>query len=319
MIVSSSPHIHSGASVRRVMLDVVFALLPAFGAAVWFFRLDAVRLVAVCVGSALAAEYACRKIMRRDNTLGDWSAVVTGLLLAFCLPPALPSWMAALGSVFAIAVVKQAYGGLGNNPFNPALAARAFLLVSCPAAMTAWTASAWQGVDVATAATPLGFAKDALRAGHAPLFEFDVSRFFFGDINGCLGEVSAAALLAGAAYLLIRRVITWRIPAAYLATVALYALAHKSFAPETAWPVSFHLLSGGLVLGAFFMATDLVTSPSTRMGRLLFGAGCGVLTMVIRTVPSSAYPEGVSFAILVMNALVPLINRATRPKPFGKR
>ena len=328
LTVSSSPHVHSGASVPSAMRDVIIALLPAFAVSVWFFEFDALRLVAVCVGTALVAEYACRKAMRRENTLCDFSAAVTGLLLAFNLPPGLPSWMAVAGTLFAIVVAKQIFGGLGYNPFNPALAARAFLLVSCPVAMTTWTSSSWQGldaattatpIDAATSATPLGIAKMALREGQPLPFEFDPMRFYLGDINGSLGEVSAAALLLGGAYLLLRRVISWHLPVAYLLTVAAYALVLQRFFPETAWPVSFHLLSGGLILGAFFMATDWVTSPVTRTGRVIFGVGCGVLTMLIRTVPTAAYPEGVSFAILIMNAFTPLINRATRPKPFGRK
>ena len=318
LLVNSSPHIHSGASVTRNMLDVVLALLPALAAAVWFFGLDALRLAFICVGAALASEWLCRKAMRRETTLKDFSAVVTGLLLALNLPPKLPAWMAVAGTLFAIVIAKQIFGGIGYNPFNPALAARAFLLISCPAAMSTWTPSAWQGLDAATGATPLAVAKEALKAGQPLPFDFEPLRFFLGDINGSLGEVSSLALLLGVLYLLVRRVITWHIPVAYLATVALYAAALKFFTPETAWPVSFHLLSGGLFMGAFFMATDTVTSPATHLGRLIFGAGCGVVTMVIRTVPTSAYPEGVCFSILIMNAFTPLINRLARPKPFGR-
>ena len=328
LFVSSSPHVHSGASVSTAMRDVIIALLPALAASVWFFGLDALRLTAICVGTALIAEYACRKAMRRNNTLPDLSAAVTGLLLAFNLPPALPAWMAVAGTLFAIVVAKQIFGGLGYNPFNPALAARAFLLVSCPGAMSTWSSSSWQGLDVATSATPidaatsatpLGVAKWALREGNPLPFDYDPLRFFLGDINGSIGEVSALALLIGGVYLLLRRVITWHIPSAYLMTVVVYALMLHRFYPETAWPVSFHLLSGGLFLGVFFMATDWVTTPVTKSGKIVFGIGCGVLTMLIRTVPSAAYPEGVSFAILIMNAFTPLINRATRPKPFGRR
>ena len=330
LLVSSSPHDHSGASIRRIMLDVIIALMPALGVAVWFFKLDALRLTGVCVGTALAAEYACRKFMRRENSLGDLSAVVTGLLLAFNLPPELPAWMAAAGTLFAIVITKQLFGGLGYNPFNPALAGRVFLLISFPGPMTSWTKAVWQksvdattratplDLDALTTATPLGLAKDALRLGQPLPFEFDPMRFFIGDINGSLGEISALALLVGAAYLLVRRVITWQIPTAFVGSAALYAVALKILFPETAAPVLFHLLSGGLVLGAFFMATDMVTSPVTRYGQLIFGAGCGIVTMVIRTVPSGYYPEGVSFAILFMNAFTPLINRATKPRPFGK-
>ncbi len=315
LCVSSSPHTHSGASVRRMMLDVILALLPAAAAAIWFFRLDAVRLIAVCIGAAMLTEWLCRKAMRRENTLGDLSAAITGLLLAFNLPPTLPSWMAALGAVFAIGLAKQVFGGLGYNPFNPALIGRAFLLISFTGAMTTWAAPAtW--VDGVTGATPLGLFKASIKG-----FDVDVTwnlkDFLLGNMRGCIGETSALALFIGGMYLILRRVITWHIPAAYLGTVALYAAILRLSNPETAMPVAFHLLAGGLFLGAFFMATDLVTSPITRRGQIIFGIGCGVITMIIRTVPSGGYPEGVSFAILIMNAFVPLINIASRRRIFG--
>lgn len=338
-LVSSSPHAHSGASVPRIMLDVLIALLPAFAASCWFFGLDALRLAAVCTASCLLTEWACRRLMRRPCALGDFSAAVTGLLLAFNLPPSLPSWMAAAGSVFAIAVAKQAFGGLGYNPFNPALAGRAFMLFSFTGAMTTWSPAAWAqklaaaapdaataatgpAADALTCATPLGMIREAVKAGH-PVPGFDAALLkdlFLGvNLNGCLGETCAAALLLGAAYLLIRKVITWHIPAAYLLTVFAYASVLKLVSPAASLPPLAHLLSGGLILGAFFMATDMATSPVTRRGRLVFGIGCGIITMVIRTTKTASYPEGVSFAILIMNALTPLINRATRGRVFGTR
>ena len=326
-IVSSSPHTHSGASVERIMLDVVIALMPAFAAALVLFRLDALRLTAVCVASCLLTEWLCRKAMKRASSLTDFSAAVTGLLLAFNLPPSLPSWMAVAGSVFAVAVAKQVFGGLGYNPFNPALAGRAFMLISFTGAMTTWSSSPWlqkvagSAADAVTTATPLGFAKEALKAGQPlPVFGTGLlSDFFFGNMNGCIGETSALALLLGAAYLLVRKVITWHIPAAYLLTVLAYAAILHAVSPATSVPPLFHLLSGGLILGAFFMATDMVTTPLTRRGMLIFGVGCGVITMLIRTVKTGAYPEGVSFAILIMNAFTPLINRATRNRVFGSK
>lgn len=334
-IVSSSPHAHSGESVERIMLDVVIALMPALAAALWFFRLDALRLTAVCVGTCLLTEWLCRKAMRRASTLSDFSAAVTGLLLAFNLPPALPAWMAVAGSVFSVAIAKQVFGGIGYNPFNPALAGRAFMLISFTGAMTTWSQSPWiqkvtsaasatgasQIADALTTATPLGYAKEALKSGAAlPTFDASLlSDFFLGNMNGCIGETSALALLLGAAYLLYRKVITWHIPAAYLATVLAYAAVLHAVSPGTSIPPLFHLLSGGLLLGAFFMATDMVTSPVTKSGMVLFGAGCGVITMLIRTVKTGAYPEGVSFAILIMNAFTPLINRATRHRVFGAK
>jgi len=326
-IVSSSPHTHSGESVERIMLDVVIALVPAFLAACWFFRLDALRLTAACVASCLLTEWLCRKAMKRASSLSDFSAAVTGLLLAFNLPPSLPVWMAVVGSVFAIGIAKQVFGGLGYNPFNPALAGRAFMLISFTGAMTTWSQSAWMrklagtATDALTAATPLGYAKEALKSGQ-PLPVFDtglLSDFFIGNMNGCIGETSALALLIGAAYLLYRKVITWHIPAAYLLSVAAYAAILHVVSPATSVPPLFHLLSGGLVLGAFFMATDMVTSPVTKRGMLVFGVGCGIITMLIRTVKTGAYPEGVSFAILIMNAFTPLINRATRNRVFGSK
>ena len=323
-VVSSSPHIHSGNTVSRVMLDVLIALVPAFAASCFFFGWNAPRLVAICVASCLATEWLCRRMMKRENTLGDLSAAVTGVLLAFNLPPELPWWMAVIGSVVAIAIAKQVFGGLGCNPFNPALVGRAFLLISFAGAMTTWSASSWlpSAADAVTTATPLGLSKEAFRAAQPAPFAFDGAmawRFFLGDMNGCIGETSALAIIIGGAYLLYRGVITWHTPVAYLGTVAIYAAILHAVAPAASLPPLFHLLSGGLMLGAFFMATDMATTPISRKGQFLFGVGCGVLTMLFRTVATGAYPEGTSFAILIMNALAPLINRLFRPRVFGYR
>ncbi len=332
LLVSSSPHLHAPSSIRSIMLDVIIALIPALAAAIYFFGMKALVLVSVCVATCVFGEYLSRKAMGRGNTTGDLSAIVTGLLLAFNLPPDLPIYMAIIGSLFAIVIAKQVFGGLGYNPFNPALIARAFLLVSFTGAMTTWSGSDWLAsanaasgatpvVDAVTTATPLGVVKGAFKAGEGAPFAMDSDmlwRFFIGDINGCIGETSAVALIVGGIYLLIRRVISWHIPVTYIATVALYAAILKTVNPAASMSVSFHLLAGGLMLGAFFMATDMVTSPTTNRGKIIFAVGCGILTMVIRTVLSGSYPEGVSFAILIMNAFVPLINRATRIKPFGE-
>lgn len=314
-ILSSSPHAHADASTSRIMLDVIIALLPALCCGVYFFGLRALILTGTCIAACLVTEGVCRLAMKRDNTLGDFSAVVTGLLLALNLPPDLPVWMAAVGGVFAIGVAKQVFGGLGYNPFNPALAARAFLLISFTGPMTTWTKSAWTlsagNVEATTTATPLALIKKGAEG-------FDWSQaalikdLFIGNVNGCIGEVSALALLIGAAYLLYRKVITWHIPVAFIGTVFLYAMFKGGVPPLV------HVLSGGCVIGACFMATDYVTSPITAKGKLIFGCGCGLITMLIRTAPTGAYPEGVSFSILIMNALTPLINRFTQPKPFGK-
>ena len=323
-ILSSSPHTHANASVSRIMLDVIIALLPTAAAGIWFFGMPAVWTVATCVATCIVTEALCRLAMRRENTIGDLSAVVTGLLLALNLPAGIPLWMAVLGSVFAIGVAKQVFGGLGMNPFNPALAARAFMLISFTGPMTTWLKPFWwRTPDAVTTATPLAAMKTwfaaeatasatphgecaAASAGVPGLWDMAI-----GNMPGCIGEVSALALAIGAAYLLWRKVITWHIPAAFIATVFVYSL----FAGGA--PAPMQVLTGGVMIGAFFMATDYVTSPTTAKGKLIFGFGCGLLCMLIRQF--GGYPEGCSFAILIMNAVCPLINRWTQPRPFGGR
>ena len=316
LILSSSPHAHARNSVSSMMRDVILALMPAAGCAVWLFGMKAVWLIAVCIATSVVTEALCRLMMKRENSIGDLSAVLTGLLLALNLPPDLPLWMAVAGSVFAITVAKQAFGGLGYNPFNPALSARAFMLISFTGAMTTWSfpagyeataaATGATPVDAVTCATPLALIKKGDAA------QLDVLKnLLFGNAGGCIGETCAVALLIGAAYLLVRRVITWHIPVSFLATVFIFAFFKGGVPPV------FHVLSGGAILGACFMATDYVTSPITAKGKLVFGVGCGLLTMCIRS--GGGYPEGVSFAILIMNAVTPLINRFTQPKPFGRK
>ncbi|MGQ9662368.1 MAG: RnfABCDGE type electron transport complex subunit D [Kiritimatiellia bacterium] len=329
-IVSSSPHFHSGASVRRIMLDVILALLPTLGMALWLFGWNTVRLVSLSVVSCVAFEYITRRIMHRDTGITDLSAVVTGLLLAFNLPPGLPSWMVTVGAFFAIVIAKQIFGGIGYNVFNPALVGRAALLISFPAQMTQWTAPrvlapilepARTAPDALTMATPLGWVKTSLAAGKGLPMNFEgwqpLQHFLLGFKPGCIGEVSAVAILLGSAYLFYRRCIYWQIPFFFLGSMALSAWILKRADPVHNMGPVFHLLTGGALLGALFMATDMVTSPVTRSGMMWFGLGCGILTMVIRK--WGGYPEGVSFAILIMNSLTPLINRATRPKVFGSR
>ncbi|MBN1556729.1 MAG: RnfABCDGE type electron transport complex subunit D [Lentisphaerae bacterium] len=320
-VVSPSPHVHSGVTVRRIMLDVVIAMLPALAVALWFFGWNALRLVSACVVGCVAVEWLCRRGMRRDIGVTDLSAVVTGMLLAFNLPPTLPTWMAVVGCAVAVGLGKQVFGGIGYNPFNPALVGRVALTISFPVAMTRWTP--WRvpsplSIEAVTTATPLGAVKTALSSGEPMPYAFDgrtLLDFFLGNQNGCLGEVSAAALLLGAAYLLARGWISWHIPVTYVGTVALLAAAVRATDPAHSIPVAAHLVTGGLMLGALYMATDMVTSPMTKRGHLVFGAGCGVLTFVIRQ--WGGYPEGVSFSILLMNACTPLINRYTRPRVFG--
>ena len=315
LILSSSPHAHAKNSVHSMMRDVIVALLPAAGCAVWFFGLRAVWLIATCIAATVVTEAVCRLAMKRENSIGDLSAVLTGLLLALNLPPDLPLWMAATGGVFAIVVAKQAFGGLGYNPFNPALADRAFMLISFTGAMTTWgfprgyenvaAATGATPVDAVTCATPLAFIKKGDVAQLASL-----KSMLLGNIGGCIGETCAIALLAGAVYLLARRVITWHIPVSVLATVFIFAFFKGGVPPL------FHVLSGGAVLGACFMATDYVTSPMSNWGGVIYGVGIGIIVMMIRYFGS--YPEGMSFAILIMNCFVPLINRAFHQKKYGR-
>ena len=317
-ILSSSPHTHANANVSRIMLDVIIALLPTTAAGIWFFGMRAVFVIATCVSAALVTEALCRMAMKRESTVGDLSAVLTGLLLALNLPSSIPLHLAAIGSVFAIAVAKQVFGGLGMNPFNPALAGRAFMLISFTGPMTTWYKPC---ADAVTTPTPLAAMKPLFHAssvssptphaadalGQIP----SVWNLLIGNMPGCIGEVSAIALAIGGAYLLWRKVITWHIPAAFIATAFVYSLIAGGA------PAYAQILTGGIMIGAIFMATDYVTSPITATGKLIFGFGCGLLCMLIRQFGS--YPEGCSFAILIMNALAPLINRWTQPKPFGAK
>jgi len=289
------------------MLDVVIALIPATIAAVVFFRWNAVLIILASVLSAVVTEALIQKLMKREITIGDWSAVITGMLLAFNLPPSVPLWIPIIGSAFAIAVVKQLFGGLGHNFMNPALAARAVLLTSWPVRMTAWTAP---GVDAVSTVTPLAILKGT-EAGQLPgLWDMIV-----GNIGGTIGETSALALLLGAAYLLYRGVINWKIPFTFIGTVAFmtWMLGGDGFFAGNAL---YHVFAGGLILGAFFMATDYVSSPVTPKGQIIMGVGCGVLTSLIRIY--GGYPEGVSYSILLMNLATPLIDRLTVPRVFGE-
>lgn len=296
LTISSNPHIKDRDNVNKVIWCVVLALLPAAAAGIYFFGINALLTILLSVSSAVVTELIIQKLSGKDITVKDGSAVLTGLLLALILSPLVPWWIPILGSVFAIAIGKEIFGGLGHNIFNPALAGRAFLVASWPALMTVWLIP-----DGVTGATPLGLLKlQGIKTGYLQLF--------LGNIGGCIGETSAVALLIGAAFLFYKKVIDWRIPSAYIGTVFILALI---FGQD---PI-FHVLAGGLLIGAFFMATDYVTSPITRNGKLIFGFGCGFLTIILRLF--SGYPEGVMFSILLMNAATPLIERFTRPKPFG--
>ncbi len=316
---SSSPHIASPVDTAQIMRQVIFALLPACAVAVYMFGLPALVTLVLCTVGCIAFEAGCQKLMHRPVAIADGSAALTGILLAMNLPPSSPWWLSLLGAFVAIVIAKQIYGGLGYNPFNPALVARVVLLISFPVQMTTWTAPApiGSGLDAVTTATPLGRAKEAVML-HGALPADLASGFlgsFLGDIGGCLGEVSAFALLLGGLYLLWKRVISWHIPVSFLGTVVVLSSLFWLVNPQRYPDPLFHLVTGGLMLGAFFMATDMVTSPVTTRGMLVFGAGCGLLTVLIRLF--GGYPEGVSFAILLMNAATPLIDRYIKPKKFG--
>jgi len=309
LLAGSSPHIKSGRNVQKIMLDVVIALMPAAIAAVYYFGLNALLLIISTVLSCVLSEYLWAKITKKPHTIGDLSAVVTGLLLAFNLSPKVPVWIAVIGGVFAIIIAKQLFGGLGHNFINPALAARAFLMASWPVQMTSWV-SPGAGADAVSSATPLAILKGTEATGQMP----ELIDMFLGNIGGCIGETSTLALLIGALYLLARKVITLELPVAFIGTVAFMTWM---LGGETAFTGNFiyHVLSGGLILGAFFMATDYTTSPVTSLGRIIMGVGCGLLTSIIRLY--GGYPEGVSYSILLMNLVVPLIDRFIIPRSFG--
>ncbi|MFW6111538.1 MAG: RnfABCDGE type electron transport complex subunit D [Candidatus Bipolaricaulota bacterium] len=303
---SYSPHIHKGTKTSTVMRGVVFALLPAIGAGIYYFRMDAVYLLLTTVLASLASEVLMQKILGKDIDITDNSALVTGILVALVLPPEIPLYAAGLGSVFAIAVGKQLFGGLGKNIFNPALIGRAFLVAAYPVLMTTWTKPV--GFDAVTSATPLAAARfDGVMT---PLWQL-----FVGNISGSLGETSALALIIGGIYLLAKGYIDWRIPAGAIASLLALSAVIWGIYPDQFSPPLFHLLAGGFLIGAIFMATDPITSPVTKSGRWIFGVGVGVITLVIRT--WGGYPEGVMFSILLMNAFRPLIDRFTVPAPFG--
>ena len=304
LTVASSPHIRGNFRTNRIMLDVLLALTPALLVGVWRFGLRALLVTAVCMACAIAAEWLYSRITKTRNTIVDGSAAVTGMLLAMTLPHTVPYWQAALGSVFAIVFVKALWGGLGQNVFNPALAARAFLLLIWPVGLTRYS------VDGVTAATPL---HHMIMPG---LPEESIADMFLGLCPGSIGEISALALLVGGGYLVYRKVISIRIPAAYLGSVALLTLVFHRGQPALAW-MSYSLLGGGVMLGAIFMATDYATSPATPVGQLIYGVGCGVLTVFFRYY--GIFPEGVTYAILIMNALVWFLDRHTAMRRFGTK
>lgn len=342
--VSVSPHLHAKASTPRIMWEVYIALIPASVVALYAFGMDSLKVIAVTTLSCILLEAVYQKLAGDKISAADGSAALTGLLLALNLPPSSPWWLCVAGAIVAIILAKQLFGGLGQNVFNPALTARVFLLISFPSQMTRWmipsqagrlpesflgrstnfidmngevikdTAAVAAGrVDIVTAASPLGMLQEQ---GANALASIDWWNLFFGYItNGSLGEISALALLVGGAFLLLRRIISWHIPVSFLGTMAVIAAITHTIDPVKFAPAHFHLVAGGAMIGAFFMATDYVTSPMYAWGKIIFGIGCGLLTMVIRL--WGGYPEGVSFAILLMNGLTPLIDRYVAEKKFG--
>ena len=304
MISSVSPHFHQPRTTRTIMLDVIIALAPAVIASVIFFGLRSLLVIVDCVAVAIAAEWGFEKLCKKENTVGDLSAVVTGLILALNLPVDIPLWQAALGSLIAIVVVKQLFGGIGQNFANPAATARIVLLTAFSGTMTSWAVpKAFEMLpDATTGATPLTLMAKGDTANLPSYLDM-----FLGNTGGCLGETSALALVLGGCYLLVRRVITWHTPVAFIGTVALMSLVCGK-------DVLAQVLSGGLIIAAFFMATDYSSTPATKWGKVIFGVGCGLITILIRFWGN--FPEGVSFSLLIMNILTPYIDKLTRAKPL---
>jgi len=325
LTVSGSPHIHDKESVPKIMYGVVYAMIPAMLISIYFFGLDAARVMLISVLACLFFEWAIQKfLLKGPLSINDGSALITGILLAFNVPSNLPAWILIIGAFIAIGMAKMTFGGLGKNPFNPALVGRVFLLLSFPVQMTSWPVpkpifGGTAVTDAITGPTTLGLVKEGLRAGQTvPELMQQIPPYLqelIGNQGGSLGEVSAIALLIGAIYMLARKIITWHIPVSYLLSVIIFSGIFWLINPDKYFDPIFHLVTGGMMLGIFYMATDMVTSPVNTRAMLVYGAGCGILTMIIRF--WGAYPEGVSFAILIMNAFVPLMNRSVKPKRFG--
>ena len=322
--VSPSPHQQSDETTRKLMLGVIIALMPALAASIYFFGTGAIVVTLTSVLSCVAAEYLLQRFVLRGSTsVTDLSAIVTGLLLAFNVPSNLPLFIVVLGAIVAIGVAKMTFGGLGNNPFNPALVGRVFLLISFPVQMTTWpkpTGFQHAYADAVSGATPLGMLREGLKSGDTMSHIMDKipshMEMFFGYMGGSMGEISAVALIIGGLYLLYKKIITWHIPVSVLLTVFLFSGVMWLINPGKYADPVFHLLTGGIMLGAIFMATDYVTSPMSHKGMIIYGVGIGIITILIRN--WGAYPEGVSFAILIMNAFTPLINMYMKPSGFGK-
>ena len=322
LIVSPSPHVYTGESVPKLMYGVILSLLPALAVSVFYFGIGMIIVTSVSIASCILFEYLIQKYMMKVKpTHLDGSALLTGLLLAFCLPSNIPFWMVMIGALAAVGIGKMTFGGLGNNIFNPALVGRVFLFISFPVAMTAWPeAGQWMTyTDAVTGATPLGLMKEGLAfntVGEIMPELPSTLHLLLGKMSGSAGEVSALALLVGMLYMMYRKIISWHIPLSILGTVFVFTGILWLVNPDRFADPLFHLLTGGLMLGAIYMATDYVTSPMTSRGMLIYGMGIGIVTVLIRIF--GAYPEGVQFAILIFNGFTPLINKFVKPKRFGK-
>jgi Na+-translocating ferredoxin:NAD+ oxidoreductase subunit D len=322
LIVSPSPHIQSRESVPRIMYGVILSLLPALAVSIFYFGIGMIIVTSVSIASCILFEYLIQKfILKVKPTHLDGSALITGLLLAFCLPSNTPFWIVMIGALAAIGIGKMTFGGLGNNIFNPALVGRVFLFISFPVAMTSWPEPGqWiKYTDALTGATPLAIMKGGLASRTVSEIMPEIPSYlnlFLGSMKGSSGEIAAFALLIGMLYMIIRKIITWHIPVSIIGTVFIFTGILWLINPDKFADPLFHILSGGLMLGAIYMATDYVTSPMTVKGMWIFGVGIGVITVLIRIF--GAYPEGVQFAILIMNAFVPLMNKYFKPKRFGK-
>jgi len=324
LTISPSPHEHSGGTVGKLMYGVIIALVPAFLVSVLYFGIGSIIIAATAILSCIVFEYLIQRFLLKGKpSISDGSAIVTGMLLAFCLPSNIPIWLVMTGSLVAIGVGKMSFGGLGTNPFNPALVGRVFLFISFPVQMTSWPQpiiNRFAYLDAVTGATPLSVMQNGIIAGDGmnlllsriPIY----TDMLIGKMGGSAGEVAALALLLGFAFLLIRKIITWHIPVSIILTVVVFTGLLWIFNPASNADPVFHLLSGGLLLGAVFMATDYVTSPMNKIGMLIYGTGIGIITVVIRVFGS--YPEGVQFAILIMNAFTPLINKYVKPGRYGE-
>ncbi len=322
--VSPSPHTHGKETTRKLMIGVIVALLPALFTSIFYFGYGAIIVTSTSVISCVLFEYLIqRTIIKKPITITDGSAIVTGLLLAFNIPSNLPIYIIIIGSFVSIGIAKMTFGGLGNNPFNPALVGRVFMLISFPVQMTTWPVPAGLSTsytDAVTGATPLAIIKEGLKNGESIsdlVTQIPTpSQMFFGNMGGSMGEVAAIALLIGFVWLLVRKIITWHIPVSVIGTIAIFTAILWLINPEKNADPLFHILAGGVLLGAIFMATDYVTSPMNPKAMLIYGCGIGGITVIIRV--WGAYPEGVSFAILIMNAFVPLMNTFIKPKRFGE-